>query len=218
MRRWSGFAVAVAMGVVGVGAGVAQQAGEKAGNPVAATPAVETKLDQTLDTGFTREGDKISAVLQADATLNATKFPKGTKLTGTVVKSVKQDKQHPNAGLVLLFDTAVLKDGSKMPVRAAIVSLAPSHADEVEQVEAGSGQVTDAALRAMEVSGRMDDANQSMTANSTTSVNGVKTTSSIKNVVLFASPNGSVSGIVVARIGALQLDKWTRIRVVLEPR
>jgi hypothetical protein len=178
-------------------------------------PGVWTKLDQTLNTGFTRAGDKISVVLQDEVTVKDVKLPKGTKLTGTVQKSVNQDKQHPNSGLVLLFDTAVLKGGTTVPVQVMMASMAPSHSDEVEQVTVGSGQVTDAVSRAANEMGGLADPNQSLTAHSSTKVNGVVATSSIKGVALFVSPNGKSSGVVVGLAGPLQLTKWTRINVVV---
>jgi hypothetical protein len=176
---------------------------------------VWAKLDQTLNTSFTRAGDKISAVLQDEVALKDLKLPKGTKLTGIVQKSVNQDKQHPSSGLVLLFDTAMLKGGTIVPVQVMMASIAPSLSDEVEQVFVGSGQVTDATMRAANEMGGMADPNQSITAHSSTKVNGVVATSSIKGVALFVSPNGKSSGVVVGLTGPLQLTKWTRINVVV---
>jgi hypothetical protein len=190
----------------------------QAANKVPAPPGAWTKLDQTLNTSFTHAGDKISAVLQEEVTVKDVKLPKGTKLTGTVLKSVSQDKTNPNSGLVLLFNAAVMKDGTAVPVQVTITSIAPSHSDEVEQVFAGSGQVTDAAMTAANQMGGMADANQSVTAHSSTKLNGHVATSSIKGVALFAPPNGKSSGIVVALAGPLQLTKWTRIDVLVSPQ
>jgi hypothetical protein len=177
------------------------------------------KLDQTLDTAYTKAGDKTSVVLQSDVSTDKLKLPKGTKLTGTVVKSSKQDKEHANAGFVLLFDTAVLKDKSTVPVRVAIMSLAPSASDQIEKVEVGSGDVTDASMAATKVAHQMDDPNGHASADSSTKVNGVKATSSINGVVLFAPPDDKSSGVIVARGGQqLELHKWTRFNVVVTPR
>lgn len=181
-------------------------------------PGVWAKLDQTLDTSYTKAGDKISAVLQQETSVKGTTLPKGSKLTGTVLRSVKKDKQHKNAGVVLAFDSAVLKNGSTVPVHVTVASLAPSRTDEIEKVDVGSGDITDATLYADVAAGRMDDPNGGASADSGTRVNGVRATSSIKGVVLFAVPSGNASGVVVARTGPLQLDKWTRLNVIVTPR
>jgi hypothetical protein len=211
MRKQSVFAIVAMMLACGMPmAGLGQTAG--------APGTVEAKLDQTLDTAYTKAGDKVSATLQGDVTLNDTKLTKGTRLTGTVIKAVKQDKKHPNAGLILRFDDAQPKGGAAVPLRATIVSISPSHSDEIEKVDVGSGDVTDASLAADVAAGTMDDANDTATAKSATAVNGVRVISNIKGVVLFAAAPGKASGIIVARKGALQLDKWTRLNVVLSPR
>ena len=213
MRFFSGFALLL-FGLLAPAQ--TPQAANKAPEPP--PPEVWTKLDQTLNTSFTRAGDKISAVLQDEITVKDVRLPKGTKLTGSVLKSVNQDKTNPNSGLVLLFDTAQTKDGTKLPVQVMMVSIAPSHSDEVEQVTVGSGQVTDAVSRAANVMGGLADPNESQTAHSSTKVNGVVATSSIKGVTLFVSPNGKSSGVVVALEGPLQMTKWTRINMRVGPR
>src|ERR1700679_4058244 len=88
--------------------------------PLPPPPGVWAKLDQTLNTTFTRVGDKISAVLQEEVTVKDVKLLKGTKLTGTVVKSENQDKVTPSSGLVLLFDAAVMKNGKSIPVQVTM--------------------------------------------------------------------------------------------------
>ena len=199
-------------------------------------PGVWVKLDETLNTSFTRAGDKISAVLQEDVTVKSVRLPKGTKLTGTVLKSVNADKEHASSGLVLNFDTAVLKNGASIPVQAMMASIAPSHSDEVEQIELGSGagapsnptggaavsssiasRSTDANWIAANAMGILDDPNGTSTVRSSTKVNGQAATSSLKGVTLFASPDGKASGIVIALAGPLQLTRWTRMNVVVSP-
>jgi hypothetical protein len=218
MRLRLSFA-AVAFSLSLSGSVLAQQAEPDQQTSAATAPSVWTKLDQGLDTTFTKVGDKVTVVLQSDVNADKVKLPKGTKLTGTVVKSEKQDKGHANAALVLLLDTAVLKDKSTVPVNVAIVSLAPSAADQVEKIEVGSGQVTDASMAVAKANHQMDDPNGHDTADSSAKINGVKTTSSINGVVLFASPDGRSSGVIVARAGQqLELHKWTRLDVVVTPR
>lgn len=202
--------------------------------PTPPPPGVWTKLDETLNTSYTRTGDKISAVLQEDVTVKDVKLPKGTKLTGTVITSTNQDKTHSSSGLVLNFDTAVLKSGKSIPVRVTMASIAPSHSDEVEQIELGSGagapsspgggpaqgssiasRSTDANWIAATTMGKLNDPNQATTAQSSTRVGDLAATSSIKGVTLFVPPNGKSSGVVVALAGPLQLTKWTRINVLV---
>jgi hypothetical protein len=214
MRLRLGFVVA-ALAVALTGSTVVAQKAD----PSDATSAVWAKLDQTLDTTFTKAGDKVAVVLQSDVNEDKLKLPKGTKLTGTVVRSEKQGKEHANAGFVLLFDTAMLKDKSTVPVHVTVVSLAPSPSDEVEKVDMGSGQVTDASMAAARVAHQMDDPNGQATAGSSTKVNGVRATSSIKGVVLFASPDDKSSGVIVAQAGQrLELHKWTRFNVIVTAR
>lgn len=216
MSRKGRFVLAAAIVTMGfaTGSGSAQTSATTSTAPI----GIWARMNETVDTAYTRAGDKISAVLQDDTAVNDIRLPKGTKLTGTIVKSVKQDKQHPNSGVVLLFDTAVLKSGATVPVHVAIASLSPSLSDKIEQVTAGSGDITDASLAAGVIEGGMDDPNKGVTAHSGTTVNGIRATSNIKGVVLFASPNSSSSGVIVARTGPLQLNKWTQINVVVTPR
>jgi hypothetical protein len=199
-------------------------------------PGVWAKLDQDLSISFTRMGDNISLVLQEEVTVKDVKLPKGTKLTGTVVKIMNQDKANPSSGLVLNFDTAVLKNGKSIPVQVTMASIAPSSSDEVEQIELGSGagapsnptgstamsspiasRSTDANWIAANTMGILNDPNNTMTGHSSTKLNGQEATSSIKGVALFASPNGKSSGVVVALAGPLRLTKWTRINVLVSP-
>jgi len=205
-------------------------------SPAPLPPGVWIKLDETLNTNYTRAGDKISATLQEEVTVKDVHLPKGTKLTGTVLKSVNQDKQHASSGMVLKFDTAVLKNGTAIPVQVMMASIAPSHSDEVEEVELGSGagapknptgggavsspiagRSTDANWIAANVMGVLDDPNETATSHSVTKLNGQVATSTIKGVALFASPNGKSSGVAVALAGPLQLTRWTRINVVVSP-
>lgn len=193
--------------------------------PVSPPPRVWTKLDETLNTSFTRSGDKISATLQDEITVKDVKLPKGTKLTGTVLKSVSQDKTHPNSGFVLLFDTTVLKDGTKMPVKVTLASLAPSHSDEVPEITLGSGAAagsgpiagrsTDANWIAATEMGGMADPNESKTAHSSNDLGGIVTTSSIKGVALVASTTAKSSGAILGLANPLELSKWTRISVLV---
>jgi hypothetical protein len=211
------------------------QAANKAPEPV--PPSVWAKLDQTLNTSYTRPGDKISVVLQEEVTVKELHLPKGTKLTGTVLKSVNQDKEHANSGLVLLFDTAQTKNGTTIPVHVVLASLAPSHSDEVEEITLGSGagapsnptggasmgspiasRSTDANWIAANKMGYLDDPNETKTAHSSTQVNGWMATSSIKGVALFAVPDSKSSGAIVAQEGPLQMTKWTRIKMVISAR
>lgn len=188
----------------------------------AAPAGVLVKLNDSLDSSYSRAGDKFTATLQADVTLpphdaaGAFTLPKGTKLTGTVVRNVQQGKAHPHSGLVLLFDSAELKGHKTIPVHAVIHGLLPSHADEIEKIEVGSGDVTDASMRANRVMGSMVDPNVSVKGDATTKKDGESYSSKILGVLLFAAPDGNGSGIVVAAApGPLHLEKWTRMTVVV---
>jgi hypothetical protein len=191
------------------------QAANKPTSP--APPGVWIKLNDNLNTAFSRAGDTISATLQEEVIVKDVKLPKGTKITGAVVTSVSKDKVHPHAGFVLLFDKAVLKDGTTLPVKVTMTSLAGSLADDVTKVDAGSGDVTDATMRAANVMGGLADPNESNVAHSETNLNGQTRTSSIKGVALFPSTSGN-SGVVVGDDQQLNLSKWTRICVLVGPQ
>lgn len=189
-----------------------------------AAPGTWAKLNETLDTGYSRAGDKISVTLQAETIVPAHDdvpaliLPKGTKLTGTVVRSVQQGKEHPHSGLILLLDSAELKDHKSVPVHAVIRSLAPSASDQIEKIDAGSGDVTDANMRVSKVMGAMFDPNDSVKGDTATKAGSELYTSKILGVLLFAASQGNGSGIAVAaNPGPLHLEKWTRLNIVLEP-
>lgn len=187
-------------------------------------PGQWTKLNESIDTGYSRAGAKISATLQSEATVPAhdatpaVTLPKGTKLAGTVVRVVQQGKEHPHSGLILLFDTAELKDHKTVPVHAVIRSLEPSASDQIEKIDVGSGDVTDANSRVNKEMGAMFDPNESVNGDTATKTGNERYTSKIMGVLLFAAAKGEASGIVVAaRPGPLHLEKWTRLNIVLGP-
>jgi hypothetical protein len=180
---------------------------------------VWVKLQEALDTTFTRPGDKFSAVTQEETTLNGVTLAKGTRLNGHVVKSVNQDRKHANAGLVLVFDSVVRKDGGAVPVQANMVSLAPSHGDEIPQEDNASPAPINAGNARMEAFLYKDGSNEGAgRATKSTKVNGVVATSSVVGVYLFVAPDANSSGVVVARDGKLELQKWTRIKLMLTAR
>jgi hypothetical protein len=185
--------------------------------PAAPTAPVWVKLQDTLNTSFTRAGDRFSAVTQQDSTFKGAPLPKGTRLTGHVLKAIKHDREHANAGLVLVFDAAVLKGGTNLPLHAMMVSLAPSHLDEIPKEDNASPAPFDRAMAAREAFFYKDGSNEGKgAAAKTTKVNGVEATSSIQGVYLFVAPDGGSSGVIVGIEGNdLELQKWTRMKVAL---
>ncbi len=84
-------------------------------------------LRTSVTSRSTHEGAPLKAALRKAITLaNGETFPKGSVITGKVTGASPHKKDKPNGALLLLFDSALLKDGSVMPLHVEITSLAPS--------------------------------------------------------------------------------------------
>jgi hypothetical protein len=81
---------------------------------------VTTRLDKTLDSGSAKTGEAITAKLDSSVTTpDGVKLPRGTELIGTVAE-VKSAPNGP-VSLTLVFNTAKMKDGKQIPVKATLV-------------------------------------------------------------------------------------------------
>ena len=90
--------------------------------------AVQAEPVSKVDTKNAAAGQGITLQVTADATLaNGTHLPKGTRLTGRILRAQAWQQQGPAAVLSISIDRAVLKDGSSVPIRCVIRTL--SHPD-----------------------------------------------------------------------------------------
>jgi hypothetical protein len=98
------------------------------------------KFDKLVHVKRVKTGDPVSAHLSAPAKLrDGTELPKGSKLVGTITDlKIKSDKEGPSK-MGLLFTSVVLKEGGEMPVRMALVTVAPPlRVGEVDMLSAGN--------------------------------------------------------------------------------
>lgn len=102
-----------------------QQAVARQQQTVQLTP-VNAELRNSVDSKHTKAGDQVTAVTQQPSTLNGTKLPKGTAITGHVTDVNEHSKTNPEGSVSMVFDQAKLKDGTTVPIHATIRSVAPS--------------------------------------------------------------------------------------------
>ena len=112
--------------------------------PTQSTPQFDNRLfaefDKLAHVKRVKTGDAVSAHLTAPARLrDGTELPKGSKLVGSITDvKVKVDKTG-SSKLGLLFTSVVLKDGKELPVRMALVTVAPhARQGEADPLSAGN--------------------------------------------------------------------------------
>jgi hypothetical protein len=120
------------------------QAPTSAAHPQASTGDINisAEMDKLVHVKRVKVGAPLTAHLTASTTLaDGTELPKGSKLVGTVTEvKVKADKQGPSK-LGLLFTGVVAKNGSEIPLRAALVSVAPHfYQGQADLLTAGNPQ------------------------------------------------------------------------------
>ncbi|HXE06332.1 MAG TPA: hypothetical protein VN612_00460 [Acidobacteriaceae bacterium] len=82
---------------------------------------VNAKVAGKIDTKNAAAGQGIVLEVTEDAKLaNGTELPKGTKLTGHVVRAKSYEKDASAAVLSINIDRAVLRDGKVVPIRCAL--------------------------------------------------------------------------------------------------
>jgi len=103
-------------------------AGEKSGSTqssLAARTAVNAELDKSLDSKKAKVGDAVSArTTEAIKEDGKVVLPKGTKLTGRVVRASARGKGDNESTLAVQFDRAELKGGQEMTVQLNVQALA----------------------------------------------------------------------------------------------
>jgi hypothetical protein len=108
--------------------------------PLAVGTVFNAVLTDTLDARKTRAGDPISAEAAEDVTYERTTiFPKGTKLSGHVVRVTSGGRGKAGSAIFVQFDKAIMKDGQEVMLHAGIQALAvgavapmPSSTDSIK--------------------------------------------------------------------------------------
>ncbi len=95
--------------------------------PLGAGTAFNASLVETLDSRKTKAGDLVSAETVEDvAYQQCTIFPKGTKITGHVVRVTSGGRGQTGSAIFVQFDKATTKDGQEVILNAGIQALAVS--------------------------------------------------------------------------------------------
>jgi hypothetical protein len=104
------------------------------------TPANHTflraQLDTTINSLYTRSGDKITAHLSEPTTLNGVALPKGTRLLGHVT-NVQRAHANTDSQMDLLFDRVVLVSGQVLLAHLQLVGLAKTPTDRIPEIDGG---------------------------------------------------------------------------------
>lgn len=90
---------------------------------------VTADLKSSLDSKKAKQGDPVTAVVNADASLpDGTRLPKGTTLNGCVTEVAAYDKKAGSAvgSVTVVFDEAKTKDGTVTPIVSMVRELKPS--------------------------------------------------------------------------------------------
>jgi hypothetical protein len=143
---------ASAAGAQATGNTAASAAGQANLSSASASAAEATNLSAELtkkvDTKNAKVGDEVAARTTSAARLSdGTKLPKGAHLLGKVTDVQAKSADQKASRLAFTFDRAVLHDGRTIPIRAAVMSLAPPvtaaavSADSDASAAAGAGPI-----------------------------------------------------------------------------
>jgi hypothetical protein len=100
--------------------------------PLAVGTAFNCSLGEAIDTRKTKAGDTVVAEVAEDVTYERTMIlPKGTKVTGKVVRVTAGGRGRTGSAIFVQFDHATLKDGQEVVFSAGIQALAASAAPSV---------------------------------------------------------------------------------------
>jgi hypothetical protein len=123
---WFSFlVVAAAATVIGMPK-ISRAQGQAAAPAAPASPEIHAVLEKMVHPKKVNVGDAVSARMTDPTKLqDGTELPKGTHILGKVTEvKMKADKEGPSK-LGLLFDKAQTKDGKEVPLKLALVSVAP---------------------------------------------------------------------------------------------
>jgi hypothetical protein len=124
-------------------------------SPLPAGSLVYAELSKTVDAKKAKPGDEISAkTTQGVLAHGKVLIPKGSKLLGHVTQAQARTKEQEHSELGIVFDHAVLKDGTQIPVSLTIQALGSLRASPAfenptdnQPMGAGSGMPSSAAGR-----------------------------------------------------------------------
>jgi hypothetical protein len=116
--------------------GAAQAQGAQAGNasvsanaaPAPGGFALPAELTKSVEAKKAKAGDEVTARVLQDVKSSSGQvvIRRGAKLVGHVTEAQARSKENPESRLGLVFDKAVAKDGSEMPLNAVVQALAPA--------------------------------------------------------------------------------------------
>lgn len=101
--------------------------------------SVRGVLEGKLDSRSARSGEGvIIRTTREITTADGTDIPKGSRLMGHLTQVQAHEKGHADSQMGIVFDQAVLKGGSSVPIHAMIESVWPSSASGTTNMSAGS--------------------------------------------------------------------------------
>src|SRR5262245_33993818 len=101
-----------------------REKGQTAQSSLAAGTAINAELDKSLDSKKTKVGEAITArTTEAIKEDGKVLIPKGTKLTGRVVRASARSKGDSDSTLALQFDRAELKSGQEIALQVKIQAM-----------------------------------------------------------------------------------------------
>lgn len=120
-------------------------------SPLSVGTAFNVSLNDALDTSKAKPGDLVTGEIAEDVTYERSViFPKGTKITGHVVRANSAGHGRSGSALFLQFDKAFLQDGEEVLLNAGIQALAinpvrtPSPSND--EAAANSGEASEAGV------------------------------------------------------------------------
>jgi hypothetical protein len=117
--------------------------------PLCIGTAFNAVLTNDLDTRKARPGDGVTAETAEDVTYQrSVVFPKGTKVTGHVVRATSGGRGRAGSALFVQFDKALLKDGQEVILNAGIQALAVGSVAPLSDTEGSKDGATSAGLNA----------------------------------------------------------------------
>ena len=129
----------------GSGASAQAERGPAAQSSLAAGTAIHAELDKSLDSKKAKVGDAVTArTTEAIKEEGRVVIPKGTKLSGRVIRTSARSKGDSDSTLALQFDRAELKSGQEIALQVNLQALSappgvtPIGGDDLQGM--GSGQ------------------------------------------------------------------------------
>jgi hypothetical protein len=115
--------------------------------PLSVGTAFNAILTDGLDTRKARPGDVVTAEVAEDVTYQrCVVFPKGTKVTGHIVRATSGVHGRAGSALFVQFDKALLKDGQEVILNAGIQALAVGMVAPLSDSERSNKDAASAAL------------------------------------------------------------------------